>query len=1153
MGARMRAFDWAATPLGPVERWPQALKTATRILLTSRQPMFVWWGDELTNIYNDAYRTVLGGKHPGALGRPASEVWREIWPQIEPRAVAALGGLEGTFDESLLLIMERNGYQEETYYTFSYSPVPNDEGGVGGIFCANNEDTQRIIGQRQLSLLRELAAATADARTIDAACTLSARGLAANPHDLPFALLYLVDRDGERAVLAGAAGIEPGHPAAPHALPLTASTPPAADGTSLAAGGVRWPLGEVARTGEPAHLIDLDGWAGILPTGAWDRPPCQAVALPVTSSGRAGVAGVLVAGLNPYRQYDDTYRGFLDLVVGQIAASMATAQAYEDERRRAEALAELDRAKTVFFSNVSHEFRTPLTLLLGPTEDALADDLQPLPPAQRERLEVARRNARRLLRLVNTLLDFSRIEAGRVQASYEATNLPAFSADLASNFRSAVERASLTLVVDCPPLPAGVTAYVDREMWEKIVLNLISNAFKFTFAGSIAVSLRVRGDHVELQVADTGTGIAADELPRVFERFHRVHGARGRTHEGSGIGLALVRELVQLHGGTISVESVLDRGTTFTVTLPLGKEHLPADRIGVARTVDSTATGAAPFIEEAMHWLPDAPSVDDERGWLDVLASDAPALRAPPLRAPLPGQRVGPRIRVLLADDNRDMREYVTRLLQGFYQVEAVADGEAALHAARARRPGLVLSDVMMPRMDGFELVAALRADPATREIPILLLSARAGEEARIEGLQGGADDYLTKPFSARELLARVETQVQLSLLRTESVRQERAARSQLERLLEQAPAAMCLLDGPDHVYTLANARYVELVGDRDVMGKSIRDALPELEGQGIIELLDRVYQTGEPYVASELPAQLAVGEGGALKTIYFNLVYAPVRTVDGAVESVFVHAYDVTAQVEARQVAEEAVRIRDEFLSIASHELRNPVAGLKGTAQLARRSQRTGRLDAERLERYLSSIESGAGRLATLTEDLLDVSRLQRGELPLRRRRIDLAALVRESVARQPLDPAQVVRLQVTEGLPRAFLDPDRVEQIATNLLDNAAKYSPDRGEIRVTLTSEGDGVLLLVEDRGIGLPPGAAEHIFEPFGRAPNAQTANIPGLGLGLYICRQIAQQHGGRLWAESAGEGQGTTFALWLPLHADGQADGDGLAEPPSAPD
>src|ERR1700759_4834165 len=181
LGGRMRAIDWSQTPLGPVNAWPQSLKTCMRIILTSRQPMFVWWGKDLINLYNDAYKSIVGGKHPEALGQPARDVWREIWDQVGPRAETAMRANEGTYDEALLLIMERNGYPEETYYTFSYSPVPNDQGGVGGIICANTDDTRRIIGERQVSLLRELATATADARRIDDAVALAAKALGSSP------------------------------------------------------------------------------------------------------------------------------------------------------------------------------------------------------------------------------------------------------------------------------------------------------------------------------------------------------------------------------------------------------------------------------------------------------------------------------------------------------------------------------------------------------------------------------------------------------------------------------------------------------------------------------------------------------------------------------------------------------------------------------------------------------------------------------------------------------------------------------------------------------------------------------------------------------------------------------------------------------------
>jgi signal transduction histidine kinase len=445
-----------------------------------------------------------------------------------------------------------------------------------------------------------------------------------------------------------------------------------------------------------------------------------------------------------------------------LARSRQLDAANRELREANERLAELDRAKTAFFSNISHEFRTPLTLMLGPLEDCLTDLAQPLLPVARGRLELVHNNALRLLKLVNRLLDFSRIESGRMTASYVATDLPAFTAQLASLFQSAADKVGLELRIDCPPAPEP--AWVDRDMWEKIVLNLLSNAFKFTFEGRIDVSLQPRGDALALVVRDTGTGIPAVELERIFERFHRVEGARGRTHEGTGIGLALVKELVELHGGTISVESAPAQGSAFTVLVPRGRAHLPADAVSEAAPPEPSAERRAIFSSEVTGW---------------VQPGDAPSSSSADEGAP----------RVLLADDNADLRTYVSGLLAPLYAVETVTNGRQALERARKSPPELVLSDVMMPELDGFGLLRELRADARTREIPVILLSARAGEESAIEGLAATADDYLSKPFSARELLARVRAHIDQARRRREWTRQLEHTNAELARANEELEA----------------------------------------------------------------------------------------------------------------------------------------------------------------------------------------------------------------------------------------------------------------------------------------------------------------------------------------------------------------------------
>ena len=769
LGELTRAFDWAKTSLGPVGGWPQALKTMVRVMLESRYAMWLGWGPDLTFFYNDAYgRMTLGPKHPWALGRPAREVWSEIWGDIGPRAESVVGTGRATWDEGLLLFLERRGFSEETYHTFSYSPIPDDMGGIGGMLCVVTEDTERTIGERRLRTLRELAARTADEpKSVEEACQTAARTLADNPHDVPFALFYLADAEGQRLTLAGSIGLARATPASPVVVDIQDGKGP-------------WPFLQAVTTGRAVEVDDLAGRFGPLPGGAWPEPSRRAVVLPMARPGQAQLAGFVVAGVSPRRPLDDGYRGFLDLLAGQVATAIANARAYEEERSRAERLAELDRAKIAFFSNVSHEFRTPLTLMLGPVEDILAKPEGGMPPEDRALLEVVNRNGLRLLRLVNTLLDFSRIEAGRVRASYQPTDLAALTADLASVFRSACERAGLGLAVDCPPLAEPV--FVDREMWEKVVLNLLSNAFKFTFEGEIVVTLRQAGRSVELRVKDTGTGIPTDEMPRLFERFHRVEDARGRTHEGSGIGLSLVQEVVRLHAGTVAAESVVGRGTTFVVTIPLGSDHLPPERISEGRSIASTASLAGPFVEEAMRWLPDVGRGDESRSeWLDY----DEMLPTPDLRETRADAEVRPRI--LLADDNADMRQYVARLLSDHFRVDAVADGEAALASAVRSCPDLILTDVMMPKLDGFGLLRALRSDSRTSGVPILMLSARAGEESRVEGMEAGADDYLVKPFGARELLARVSAHLQMASMRKQASESLREGEERLRRALTAA------------------------------------------------------------------------------------------------------------------------------------------------------------------------------------------------------------------------------------------------------------------------------------------------------------------------------------------------------------------------------
>ncbi|HEX8536169.1 MAG TPA: ATP-binding protein, partial [Cystobacter sp.] len=699
-------------------------------------PIALYWGPEYVLMYNDTFRPIFGGKHPASAGMPARQALAEVWDLLEPMLEGVRTSLIASYEQDLCIFMERQGFMEECFFTWSYVPTRDETGRFVGIVTIASETTRQVLSDRRFKTIRELSIRTALDKNLDGVLRSVEQVLAQAGRDVPFTLLYEVEAD--KARLAASTGVERGGPAAPAELRLAEDAP--------------WPLAEVLRSDHEVLVEDLGSRFGALPGGPWPEPTTRALLLPVSLGSSGETNAVLVAGLSPRLPLDGGYRDFLQLLARQVAADAARARAYEEEKRRAEQLAELDRAKTTFFSNVSHEFRTPLTLMLGPLEDALSDGEEPLSSGQRERLALVHRNGMRLFKLVNSLLDFSRLEAGRAKVAFQPTDLPAYTAELVSHFESAARRAGLLLTVDLAALPEPV--WLDREAWEKVVFNLLSNAIKYTFEGGITVTLRAEGAEAVLRVRDTGTGIPEQALPHVFERFHRVEGARARSHEGSGIGLALVLELVKLHGGSIHARSVVGEGSTFSVHLPLGSAHLPSGRVLSGEEAGATEARAEPYVAEALGWM----------------RTEADARRKPAAASPAP---TGPRARVLVVDDNADMRAYVTGLLHPAFEVEAVGDGVRALESLRAHRPDLILSDVMMPRLGGFGLLREVRAADALKTVPFILLSARAGEEASVEGLEAGADDYLVKPFSARELLARVQSHLELARMRREAAAHE--------------------------------------------------------------------------------------------------------------------------------------------------------------------------------------------------------------------------------------------------------------------------------------------------------------------------------------------------------------------------------------------
>ncbi len=718
-----RSLDWAATPLGPVAAWPPMLRGTIRTVLRSGFPVVINWGPELVTIYNDAFVPLMGAKHPRGLGVPMRDVWPESWELIRTRIeqVVQQGHTTSAQDERYILL--RHGYPEECYFTFSESPIVESDGTIVGMLTVSNETTGKVLNERRMGMVRDLGLlSVAEQGSTADTCVAALEVIEKTRESVPFAVAFLEPDGGGPAQRAAAFGLAPD--ACVRGLTELSGDPVGIIDRVVALG----------KTQEVTGLREMFPGA-LLPGPLGELIPDAAIVAPLTVSGRSQPIGALVLGVNPYRKLDDEYRAFFALVSRQVGVALTDTVAYAYERSRVQVLADLDRAKMEFFQNVSHELRTPLTLLLAPLQDILETTARG--SGVRDDLEAAVRAAERLRRMVDALLDFSGAEAGSVTPNRDPIDLAGTTVEVASMFRSTAQHAGLHFTVTVPPFP--VVAPVDRAMWSTILTNLLSNAVKYTPAGSVEVNLSTGDSDGErrmatLTVTDTGVGIPPDQVGHVFERSYRSPDAE--AGEGAGLGLAIVSDLVRALSGSIDAVSEPGRGSTFTVTLPLGNVPSAVWAHGLPQQSDSGSEG-------------------------------------PP--------------RVLVVEDDADLRAFLTRLLvNDGWAVEAVSDAETGLAAAGGPRPfDVVLTDLMLPGRSGLELVAELRKTAATSRIPILILTARGGVDAAGEGLAAGADDYLTKPFSSRELLARVRANHELHEIREQAVGQAEDRARQIRSALD--------------------------------------------------------------------------------------------------------------------------------------------------------------------------------------------------------------------------------------------------------------------------------------------------------------------------------------------------------------------------------
>lgn len=757
--------DWSATALGVPAGWPPALRAAAGLCLASQFPLAVVWGPEFIYVYNEAAASLFGSKHPWALGQRVVDVWPEAIDTVGPLLESVYGSGQALRCDDQPLMLAPDGSLQEVYLTFSYSPVLGAGGAVEGVLVAFMDTSARILEERRQRTMTELASAVAHGRASEDLLVRVREVLDGNPRDLPFTILLEVGAGG-RLVPRFCTGL--------HAGELPAGAVDAL--MPLLAGCLYRPQACVL---DAAPLTGLVGACG-----PWPEPPREMLAMPFRRGGQDAVAGLLLAGVNPRRPLDPGYRAFFDQLSGHVAHAVAVAESDAAGRARAAAMAELERSRSHFFANASHELRTPLTMLLGPLGALLEDGGAGLPAEVREPVEMAYRNARRLHKLVNALMDFAHIEAGSLPLLLAPVDPGEATAEVAALFRGPMEAAGLRLALRSA-LPPG-ELLLDREAWEKIVFNLLSNAFKFTHEGAVEVHLGRADGWLELVVADTGIGIGAEEIEWVFDRFYRSRGAAGRGGDGSGVGLALVRELARMLGGETGVESRQGAGSRFVVRVPWREagQHPEAAAAGAPWRVQ--------FQDElGRHSLP---------GSSGTAALPAPATR------------------VAVLEQDEDLVRYIVRLLRGSCAVTPVRGGDGALAAIRAINPDLVLFDTMLPGC--LALLRRIRSDPVLRALPVLALSARSGEDARLEALAAGADECLAKPFTGRELITRVGAHVQMARVRRAASEQETLLRREIAGLRHDLAT---VLDGTrDTVVSL----------DRELRVMALNDAAAAAAGQ---------------------------------------------------------------------------------------------------------------------------------------------------------------------------------------------------------------------------------------------------------------------------------------------------------------------------------
>ncbi|GAA5985317.1 hypothetical protein JCM10908_002618 [Rhodotorula pacifica] len=1170
-GRTILAVDWRNTSLGDMSVWSPEIRSHVMAILDCPFQLALWLGEDGVLLYNDAYSRLLGSKHPVVMGKCGTEAWAEIpWSSaFEFASMSSVGRSILHHDQSVMVM--RDGTLEECYFTWASARLRDGSGRMIGYQHRPFETTARVIAERRLATLRELSEKTLMAQTLEDFASRTLCALEINPHDLPFALLYICETvsatPGERTMgqpsvsagstsqasafgvkasrigssrnshqqrirllLHGSIGVPEGHPSAPTKLVCALATdelePTASSGRwslssattnsgtfpSTASGETSfstvWPLVEALESRKPVLMNDLGRRVEGFTTRGWPNAVERGVVMPVLVEGAELPRAILIVGLNPLRPFNSPYSVFLNSITRSLSSSLLGVAAYQEQARKARDLAAENDARTAFFASVSHELRTPLTLLLGPLEDVLTSSEMGISKADRDRLEIVRRAGQRLHCMVNTLLDISRLECGKMKCAFRPMQIGSRVHALAELFRLAIERSHIAFTVDLEDdqWADQQSFYVADEMLELMVNNLLGNALKYTASGAIQVRVTYDPSNAYIAVEDTGVGIAEENLEVIFERFHRVEGT-ARSFEGSGIGLNLVLGLIEACGGDITVKSSLGHGSIFTLRFPRGSQHVPSDMLDeepfeslgpLPRSARSLAV-----ISDAEAWRFD--SAPTEPASLADGSSMVPESSASSTGQTLLSEHLDTSLFALgrtktvclVIDDNAEMRAWIGSSLAKNWTVIEAANGKVALDYALSHPVSIIVTDLAMPIMNGRELLRAIRQNPGTQAIPVIFLSAQATSDARIEALQLGADDFMLKPFRADELLARVKLHLQISEIRKElerrvqdrtvalleSERQYKELADRYRTLSQVSPVGIFQTE-PSGRFAFANPRFYEISGhletsQRETWRQNVRTEYAEKVGRFWDDAMSR-WQPDRDVVTTEL--RFKNGNWVQLELRAFEKGYI------GSITDIS-HQKEVEAlqlqEVETRaQNAEETRRSTDAFLDMASHELRNPLSGmwqnaevvsasLKSLSKWLDRSIKKGMFDSSVVDEMrqelieniegVESIRVCADHQKRIADDIINVSKLNMGLLS-----IELAPFNFEGVLREVVKSFEAtardrhIALSLTRnasldrlGIGVVVADAGRIRQLAYNFISNALKYGvrPSGGVVTVIL----------------------------------------------------------------------------------------------------